>query len=642
MPNPDGSATQYFVPMWGYAKCTAAFASCADPITVPGPALTVPPGDTTLTVHLRNDLTVPTSLVINGLTKSMAPVWTDNSSGPRGSDLTKRVRSFDVEAPAGTVGNTADYTWSNVKPGTYLYQSGTQPQVQVQMGLYGAVTKNEVDVVTGTTPVRGQAYAATATLNAAAFQYDNQVTLLYSEIDPALHTAVAAGTYGGGPCPVSEPDCFKPTSTFGYAPKFFLINGRPYPDGSLVISPAVTGNPGTTLLRLLNAGLTTHVPMIQGAYWNLVAEDGKPYSYRRAQYTTLLPAAKTADLLLTPDSGGGNYAIMDRRLSLSNAGWSDGGMLAVLQYAALGAEGPVGPSDPNLPPIATPDSYNSIVGVALNVGAIDGVLNNDDNTDGMPLPMKAVAASGTTTGGGTYTLNTNGSFTYAPPASAATATVDTFSYQITDSKAVSAAALVTINLAVPSAPPVVASVLDEFNRGTVNSLGSNWSQTAATSQFPDVQIVTNAAAAVTTDLGGLAIWNPTTFGATQFAGFANATPLANAGLVLKATGGTTAAPVNYVRVRCELTNGGEVVIATMMGGSNVEVFVKQAAFAAAGCAGNGALSAVVDAKGLVTAFLNGNYVGGVQLPDVGAWKGTGNIGIQLQTVNGTVDSFGGG
>ena len=26
-----------------------------------------------------------------------------------------------------------------MKPGTYLYQSGTHPQVQVQMGLYGGV-----------------------------------------------------------------------------------------------------------------------------------------------------------------------------------------------------------------------------------------------------------------------------------------------------------------------------------------------------------------------------------------------------------------------------------------------------------------------------------------------------------------------
>ena len=41
---------------------------------------------------------VPTSLVINGLIKPMTPVWTDGASGPRGADLTTRVRSFDAEA----------------------------------------------------------------------------------------------------------------------------------------------------------------------------------------------------------------------------------------------------------------------------------------------------------------------------------------------------------------------------------------------------------------------------------------------------------------------------------------------------------------------------------------------------------------
>jgi hypothetical protein len=51
---------------------------------------------------------------------------------------------------------------------------------------------------------------------------------------------------------------------------------------------------------------------------------------------------------------------------------------------------------------------------------------------------------------------------------------------------------------------------------------------------------------------------------------------------------------------------------------------------------------VVDGKGLVTAFLNGSFAGGVQLPDVGAWKGGGKIGIQLQTPGATIDDFKGG
>ena len=38
--------------------------------------------------------------------------------------------------------NGGIYSWTNMKPGTYLYQSGTHPQVQVQMGLYGGVKKD--------------------------------------------------------------------------------------------------------------------------------------------------------------------------------------------------------------------------------------------------------------------------------------------------------------------------------------------------------------------------------------------------------------------------------------------------------------------------------------------------------------------
>jgi hypothetical protein len=62
----------------------------------------------------------------------------------------------------------------------------------------------------------------------------------------------------------------------------------------------------------------------------------------------------------------------------------------------------------------------------------------------------------------------------------------------------------------------------------------------------------------------------------------------------------------------------------------------------ADCATAGSLSAVVDAKGIVTTFVNGIYRGGVQLPDVGAWKGSGKIGVQLQTLGAAIDDFTGG
>ncbi len=601
------------VVMWGYADCSPGplTATCGT-VKVTLPPLTVPPGDTTLTVHLLNSLTVPTSLVINGLIKPMAPVWNDGSTGLRGSDVTKRVRSFDAEAlPNGT----ADYTWLNVKPGTYLYQSGTQPQVQVQMGLYGAVIKNAVNAdATTNPPTRAQAYPG------AAFQYDNQATLLYSEIDPALHDAVTNLTYG-------TPS--GPTSTIDYAPKYFLINGQPFPRGTPVIAPA--GNPGTTLLRLLNAGLTTHVPMIQGTQWTLVAEDGKPYPYPRTQYTALLSAAKTTDVLLTPDIGGAVYAILDRRLNLSNNGMSDGGMLTFLQYSALGVDGGSGT---NAPPTAVNHAYPSIVGVTLNVDAGAGLLIGASDPDSLPLPIKAVATSGTTTLGSAFTVNSNGSFTYTPKAGLANGAADAFDYRITDGNAFSVPATVTINLTVPGNPSLAA--LDSFTRATAPSLGLSWAQQAATvTSNPDIGVTGGQAVANSTTLGGLAIWNAASFGPKQGAGFdIVGLPGARTYLVLKATGPDPKAPVNYIRVGCE---AGQVVVYTMMGGSNVSAYVKQATLGACGAA----LNAVVDDKGLVTVFSPG-FVGGVQLPDVGAWKGSGRIGIQLTTAGATIDNFAGG
>jgi hypothetical protein len=77
-----------------------------------------------------------------------------------------------------------------------------------------------------------------------------------------------------------------------------------------------------------------------------------------------------------------------------------------------------------------------------------------------------------------------------------------------------------------------------------------------------------------------------------------------------------------------------------MGGSNVSVHAKQAAFGSCGPTGN-VLSANVDAKGLVTVFDSSGYVGGVQRPDVAAWKGGGRIGIQLTAVGATANGFAG-
>ena len=282
--NPDNPAQT--VTMWGYGLTGGA-------ITVPGPVLTVPAGDTTLTINLINNLPQNTSLIIPGLQTALSPT---NVGG--------RVMSFTQETTAG--GGTGVYTWTNVRPGTQMYQSGTNPAVQVQMGLYGAVTKNF-----SAGPPQ-QAYNA-------ATSYNSEAILFYSEIDPAFHQAVASGQYG-----------VTVTSAIDYKPKFFLINGRAYSATTPPVPIAVTGP--NILLRFLNAGLQTHVPLFPGGkYMTIYAENGYLYPYPKERYSAILPAGSTLDAVITLSTIG-LHPLMDRRLNLANAANSPGGMLTYLNY----------------------------------------------------------------------------------------------------------------------------------------------------------------------------------------------------------------------------------------------------------------------------------------------------------------------
>lgn len=275
--------TGEMVTMWGFALGSNA-------VSVPGPTLVVPPGETTLQINLTNNLSIPVSIVIHGLATAMSPTW-----------IGGRVRSFTAETAPGA---SATYTWTNVKPGTYLYQSGTNPAVQVQMGLYGAVKKD---------------YSAKQAYTSPGTAYDSEAILFFSEIDPAFHAVVAAGQYGT-----------LVTSTIDYQPQYFLINGRPYTTGA---APVALGT-GRSLLRFLNAGLQTHVPLLQGSYLKIYAEDGNLYPYAREQYSLILPAGKTMDAIIQVTAIG-TIPLYDRRLFLTNSNKPGGGMLTNLQFGSL-------------------------------------------------------------------------------------------------------------------------------------------------------------------------------------------------------------------------------------------------------------------------------------------------------------------
>lgn len=244
------------VPMWGYAQVESAGfpANCAGAqATIPGPMLELPPGENSMTIHLANLLPAPTSIMLPAQPGGMTPTYLSAADGVA-PELIGRVRSFTHEVPAWTDTAqdppTGDYTWSGLRPGSYVYQSGTHLAVQVQMGLYGAMKKDFA---------AGMAYDGVP--------YDSEVTVFYSEVDPALHRAVADGRYGTGNF----------TSTIDYKPRFFLVNGMPWNNAT----PPLPGGMWSErlLVRFFNMGLDTHVAVINGLNMDVIAEDGRPYNH---------------------------------------------------------------------------------------------------------------------------------------------------------------------------------------------------------------------------------------------------------------------------------------------------------------------------------------------------------------------------
>ena len=265
---PDG-VTQ--VPMWGFALYSydlgAGPVAGDDVVRVPGPRLTVPAGQG-LTVNIINQLPEPVSIVIPGQALPLelgatAPSVARNPDG--------RIRSFVHETPAavpGVLGPAKAYIWPTIEPGTYLYHSGSHPAVQVQMGLYGAATKNAVEA-TATDPRGSLRRSALRRRGAADLQRDRPGAAHgRRERTPDLGTSL-------------------PGSTLDYQPKYFLVNGV-VADSTVAAATVAPAN--RLLLRFVNAGLKEHAPQVLGSYVSAVAEDGKPYPYAR-QHTSLLLAA---------------------------------------------------------------------------------------------------------------------------------------------------------------------------------------------------------------------------------------------------------------------------------------------------------------------------------------------------------------
>src|ERR1700686_268368 len=256
---PDGAA----LPMWGYS-CGAVVSGSTATCVKLNPAaagwspvvLTVPTGQD-LTINLTNNLSflppaatipnnLPTSLVIVGqlggglgttATSTASPdhptqsaTWPIAGSGSFNPPAQpNRVQSFSTEVP---VGSTTALTWKAPRPGTYLIESGTHPSIQGPMGLYGILVVTSAPTATaGTETAAGTAYPGV--------NYDAEVPVLLSEIDPVQNNAVnaAVNTAGftetavwsgqpngcGNPSSSNYHTCYPPA--VNYSPLYYLFNG---------------------------------------------------------------------------------------------------------------------------------------------------------------------------------------------------------------------------------------------------------------------------------------------------------------------------------------------------------------------------------------------------------------------------------
>ena len=354
-----------------------------------------------------------------------------------------RVQSFGTEV---VVGTPATLAWNNLRPGTYLIESGTHPSIQAPMGLYGILV---VTSPTGTTPA--QAFPTDPKLaTTAASVYDADLKVVLSEIDPAQNEAVntAVGTAGfaettvwsgqpggcGNPTSATYNTCYPPA--VNYSPRYYLVNGASFDRTNIgasttqilpVPATAVTGN---VAVRLVNAGLRMHVPSIVGLPMTLIAEDGNPLpGVPRLQNEVFLAAGKTYDIVVKPSQTAGvyapsTYAIFDRQLSLSTNNQHDGGMQAyfgVAGGATSGVGAPGGGSSAALA-LGAAKTYYCVNGTPLNVtDPLRGLLGGTTGAYGVSLSNSALP--------GTLSLQPNGTFSYTPPAAPATCG-GTFAYTV--------------------------------------------------------------------------------------------------------------------------------------------------------------------------------------------------------------------
>ncbi len=255
----------------GYAPAGVAGANCST-MQIPGPTLIVHEGEH-VTVILHNNLPAAA-----GNTSILFPGFSVTAAGGMPGILTHEA----------THGGVVVYTFTATAPGTHAYYSGTQGDLQIEMGLFGAIV-----VLPNTVPTGCRAVGPTLAdgqpdfrLAASAYDssetcYDREYLFQFSEMDPAIHSQAEAQAK----LPCTRPTGCMLVATEPYHPAYFMINGRSMPDdmdpnyASQYPHQPYNGNPHMhpgelVLLRLIGTGRWQHPFHEHANHVRILARDG--------------------------------------------------------------------------------------------------------------------------------------------------------------------------------------------------------------------------------------------------------------------------------------------------------------------------------------------------------------------------------
>jgi hypothetical protein len=272
----------------------------------PGPTILMTEGDE-ITITLTSVLPVPTSLIFPGLTV------TESGGAPSSSPLVSRETLVTETDCTRNPRKTVTYHVTASAPGTYLYQSGSRPDLQVEMGLAGTIIVRP----SGCGPTQcDRAYGDAST------RYDREYLLFLTDADPLIHQHVAfvTGTLAERQAAIAAIDLTRRRAVD------WFINGRNFPDtvtdANAAWLPTQPYNalpqmhPGErVLMRMVSAGADPHPFHTHGQNHLVIARDAKVLSTNVlvspnpvanlaiSDYTTTAVPGETVDAIWGPWTG---------------------------------------------------------------------------------------------------------------------------------------------------------------------------------------------------------------------------------------------------------------------------------------------------------------------------------------------------